>query len=175
MWWIILIVVAIVITAFVFIVKATHGKTQKNKNTEENGDSNRCPDEEVDENNFTPYIICPKCGFPVYNDEIICSNCNAKIRTEKERDLLVEGGKPVPIKKTVIISQDNRRDSDDVIGKAILGGILFGGAGAIVGGSLGREIRTTTFLLVFEDGTKEKREVENNSELYDRYIQYLDI
>ncbi len=37
----------------------------------------------LDEKPEEPYVLCPECGFPVYEDEACCSHCGRNMRKKK--------------------------------------------------------------------------------------------
>lgn len=79
------------------------------------------------------------------------------------------------IRKTVILSHATLTDKDNAMTRGIVGMALIGTPGAIIGTSTAKERQTTTFLIVYNDNTRETREVENGSELYNIYVQYLEV
>ena len=96
---------------------------------------------------------------------------NERIENEKRKEL----EKLSNIRKTVILSHATLIDKDNAMTRGIVGMALIGTPGAILGTSTAKERQTTTFLIVYNDNTRETREVENGSELYNIYIQYLEV
>lgn len=64
------------------------------------------------------------------------------------------------------------------LGRAAIGGALFGGAGAIVGAGTGKRgidrNDYTVFKVWFNDGSDEIQKIPHNSELYERYLALLE-
>lgn len=98
---------------------------------------------------------------------------NIKRQEEQQRQTELE--KLNHIKKTVILSHATLTDNKDGMKRGIVGMALVGTAGAVIGTSTAKERQTTTFLVVYNDESRETREVENGSELYNIYVQYLDV
>lgn len=92
-------------------------------------------------------------------------------RQEKERE--AELWKLQNIKKTIIVSTTAKKDN--AVTRGVVGGLLFGVAGAVVGATTGHEKVYTTFLVIYTDGSRESVEVENGSKLYDLYLQHLEV
>lgn len=97
------------------------------------------------------------------------------IRERNEAEHRKEEEKLANIRKTVILSHATLTDKDNAMTRGIVGMALIGTAGAVIGTSTAKERQTTTFLIVYNDNTRETREVENGSELYNIYIRYLEV
>lgn len=82
------------------------------------------------------------------------------------------------ILKTVIVDASHTAttqvNTGSAVGRALVGGALFGGAGAVVGASTAKrnvhESHKTTFLVYFKDGTQRGIEVENGSKQYRMFM-----
>ena len=67
------------------------------------------------------------------------------------------------------------------IGRAVVGGAIAGPAGAMIGAGTAKkkvtvnEHHTTTFMVFYQDGTRNHDTVENGTELYHIYMEKLDI
>lgn len=72
-----------------------------------------------------------------------------------------------------IIGQSANKNTKDAINRAIIGGVLVGGAGAIVGASTGANDEIITFLIDYDDGSRAADRVLFGSERYNWYIKYL--
>lgn len=79
------------------------------------------------------------------------------------------------ITKTVIIGQDSTKSTSSTITRGIIGGALLGDLGAMAGMLSAKNKQTTTFLVIYKDGHRETKEVENGSQMYNIYISYLDV
>lgn len=79
------------------------------------------------------------------------------------------------IKQTAIIQTHTGKDNTDTMNRGVVGGLLFGATGAIVGTATAQEKSYTTFLIIFDDDTRTTQKVENNSPMYNHFIQYLQI
>lgn len=85
------------------------------------------------------------------------------------------------ILRTVIVDSSHiattRANTGSAVGRAMVGGALFGPAGAVVGaGTAKRKVREshkTTFLVYFKDGTQRGIEVENGSKQYKMFMSKL--
>lgn len=97
------------------------------------------------------------------------------IQEQNEAERRKEEEKLANIRKTIILSHATLTDKDNAVARGIVGMALIGTAGAVIGTSTAKERQTTTFLIVYNDNTRETREVENGSELYNIYIQYLEV
>ena len=97
------------------------------------------------------------------------------IRERNEAERRKEEKKLTNIRKTLILSHATLTDKDNAMKRGIVGMALVGTAGAVIGTSTAKERQTTTFLVVYNDESRETREVENGSELYNIYVQYLEV
>lgn len=97
------------------------------------------------------------------------------IRERNEAARRKEEEKLANIRKTLILSHATLTDKDNAMTRGIVGMALVGTAGAVIGTSTAKERQTTTFLVVYNDESRETREVENGSELYNIYVQYLEV
>ncbi len=79
------------------------------------------------------------------------------------------------IEKAIILNTDSTKSASSSISRGVIGGAIFGVGGAVGGALSGKNINKTTFLLIYKDGHRETQEVENGSDLYNCYIQYLDV
>ena len=67
------------------------------------------------------------------------------------------------------------------IGRAVVGDWVAGPAGAIVGSATAKqkvtvnEKHTTTFMVYYKDGQRQHKTVDNGTELYDLYMEKLDL
>lgn len=95
----------------------------------------------------------------------------ARLKKLQER----EEWKLYNITKTAIIHTATKKDNNDTLKRGVVGGWLFGTTGAIVGTATGKETEYTTFLIIYSDDSRETKEVENGSALYNHYIQYLEV
>lgn len=91
-----------------------------------------------------------------------------KIEIEKQR-------KRETIKKVIIISNNSEKSTGSAAGRAIVGGALFGLAGLVVGASTAKNKNYITFLVEYEDSHRETYNVEINSPLYKKLIEYIEI
>lgn len=96
-----------------------------------------------------------------------------RAREEKKREL--EDWKSHNIKKTVIVHTATKKDNANTMTRGVVGGWLFGTAGAVVGTATGKENEFTTFLIIYSDGSRETKEVQNGSAEYNLYIQHLEV
>lgn len=75
----------------------------------------------------------------------------------------------------------SRLNTDSALGRGILGGAAFGTVGAILGvASAEQEVtiherHTTTFMVWYKDGLRTHRTVDNGSDLYNIYMDKLDV
>ena len=79
------------------------------------------------------------------------------------------------VSKTYILSSRQKSNFSEKVRNGLIGGALFGEIGAFAGIAGTKEKFFTTFLIIYEDGHSETREVENSSELYDIYMKRLSI
>lgn len=59
------------------------------------------------------------------------------------------------------------------VGRAIVGGTMFGAAGAIVGAATAKQKAKTTFQVTYSDGTVNFLEFENGSAMYKIYMEQM--
>ena len=93
---------------------------------------------------------------------------------QKQKEQL-ENWKLNNIKKTVIVHTSSKKDMGSTIARGVAGAWIAGDAGAIVGASTGKMKDFTTFLIIYSDDSRETREVENGSNLYNHFITFLDV
>lgn len=86
-----------------------------------------------------------------------------------------EEWKRTHIKKAVIVATRVGKDNSNAIIRGIVGDALAGTSGAVIGTSTAKQKQFTTFLLVYEDDTRETKEVENGSPLYQEYINHIEV
>ena len=96
-----------------------------------------------------------------------------RAREEKKREL--EDWKLHHITKTTIVHTATKKDNANTMTRGVVGGWLFGTAGAVVGTATGKENEFTTFLFIYSDGSREAKEVQNGSAEYNLYIQHLEV
>ena len=77
------------------------------------------------------------------------------------------------IVRTTIIDTDSRKSAASSIGRGIVGGFFLGGAGMFGGAMSGKNKKTTTFLIEYEDGKQKVETVKNGSMSYNLYIKFL--
>lgn len=86
-----------------------------------------------------------------------------------------EEWKRTHIKKAVIVATRVGKDNGSAIIRGVVGDALIGTSGAVIGTSTAKQKQFTTFLLVYEDDTRETKEVENGSPLYQEYINHIEV
>jgi len=96
-------------------------------------------------------------------------------------DILTEERERV-VKTQIVDSASNatsKVNTGDAVGRALVGGALFGGLGAAVGAVTAqrdiKENRKVTFLVYYKDGYKNLRTVDYDSELYHLFMSRLDV
>ncbi len=77
--------------------------------------------------------------------------------------------------KTIIVGQDSKKSTASTIGRGAIGGFLLGPVGLVGGALSGKNKNKTTFLIIYDDGSRETMDVKNGSLLYKTYISYLEI
>lgn len=93
---------------------------------------------------------------------------------EKTRKWLAENKDKI-VSKTYILSSRQKSNFSEKVRNGLIGGALFGEIGAFAGIAGTKEKFFTTFLIIYEDGHSETREVENSSALYNIYLEHLSI
>lgn len=78
------------------------------------------------------------------------------------------------ILKTKIIDTYGKTSTVSAATRGAVGNIVAGPVGGIVGASTAKSKRSTTFLIIYKDGTKQARTVPNGSFEYQQYIKYLE-
>ena len=79
------------------------------------------------------------------------------------------------IKETHIIGQSSQKNASSAVGRAVVGDILGGGAGAVVGASTAKNDEIITFLIIYDNGKRETDQAKYGDEKYNIYIQYLKV
>ena len=92
---------------------------------------------------------------------------------KKAGDRAKESGSGV-ILKTRIVDAYGKTSTASAITRSVAGNVVAGPIGAVVGASTSKSNRSTTFLIIYENGKKVTRTVPNNSFEYQKYIKYLD-
>lgn len=100
---------------------------------------------------------------------------NEAYEKAKKEDAEREEWKATHIKKAVIVATRVGKNNGSAIIRGVVGDALIGTSGAVIGTSTAKQKQFTTFLLVYEDDTRETKEVENGSPLYQTYINYIEI
>jgi hypothetical protein len=85
--------------------------------------------------------------------------------------------------RTVLVDSSHtataRTKATSAAARGAIGGALFGPLGMVAGAVSGKkkvtEHHTTTFLVYYRDGTRETETVENGTELYNLYMNKLDV
>lgn len=126
-------------------------------------------------------------GIPLGLRSVKKSNQKAAIVKEKERvaaekQARIDQDYLDSIVKTVIVDSshivtNNGVSTGSAVGRAVVGGAIFGDVGAVVGASTAKnkvtEKHSTTFLVYFTDGTQRAITVDNGSKQYNMYISKL--
>lgn len=133
----------------------------------------------------TSYILFGVCGGGLLLDAIAYILYLKYSTEEKRKKKEAEDAKKIEeereewkrthIKKAVIVATRVAKDSDSAIMRGVVGVALIGTSGAVIGTSTAKQKQFTTFLLVYEDDTRETKEVENESPLYQEYINYIEV
>jgi uncharacterized Zn finger protein (UPF0148 family) len=110
-----------------------------------------------------PSKTCPHCGQPVRGNT--CPVCGSFVltsgtRTSKPVEPKKTNSDKKMIAKTVIVNTDSRKSATSSITRGMIGGALFGVAGAVGGAMSGKNKSETTFLIVYTDGSRETQTVK---------------
>lgn len=121
-------------------------------------------------------VFAPVCLFAVLH--------KASKNANKARKLvgnIVEIEKERTVKTTIVDSSHtvtSRTSTGSAVGRAVVGGAIFGGIGALVGATTAKqksiEKHSTTFLVYYNDGNRTHKTVKNGSELYEIYMSRLE-
>ena len=98
----------------------------------------------------------------------------ALIAIKKKNTIAPPAPPPRRIVKTVILSSSQHTKTGSSLGRAALGGALFGGFGAVVGSMTGKTKGKTRFLVLYDDDTRDTIEVVDGSWQYNMLIEYLE-
>lgn len=79
------------------------------------------------------------------------------------------------IVKVKLLVATPEKDASSTIGGALLGGIVAGGAGAIVGAATGGSNQKATFIVFYEDGHRESETILIGSKRYEQLLPFLEI
>ena len=98
------------------------------------------------------------------------------------KDNILKDERERVVKTQMVDSSSNatsKVNTGDAVGRALVGGALFGGLGAAVGATTAqrdiKENRKVTFLVYYKDGYKNLRTVDYDSELYHLFLSRLDV
>lgn len=88
-------------------------------------------------------------------------------KKEKERKRI--------IKTQIVTTENGKKSTSSSIVRGAIGGAILGPAGLVGGAASGKNKKgKTTFLIKYNDGSKEILTVTNNSLLFNEYCKYLD-
>lgn len=84
------------------------------------------------------------------------------------------------IQKTVIVSDDSRKSVTSGVARGAVGGVLLGAVGlgpvgVVAGAMSAKNKKTTTFLIIYTDGSRKTVTVKTNSSDFKKYVKYLDV
>lgn len=145
--------------------------------------------------------VCPKCGCIFEEDEAekikfvkeqLSKNNNSTIYTMKDvidkYSMSIEDAKrlveevkdgekatmlPRSIVKTIIVGRNSRKKMGSALGRAAVGTAILGPIG-LIAGATAKTKDTTTFQVIYSDGTQETMTVKNNSAIFKELCSYLD-
>lgn len=80
---------------------------------------------------------------------------------------------PNEIKKTIIVSQSSRKKATSAISRGLIGGAILGPVGLLAGASAKLK-ETTTFQIIYNNGSQKTVTVKNGSWAFKEYCKYLD-
>lgn len=102
-------------------------------------------------------------------------------REEKMKRLAASIAKTKIIDTSHTATATSKAKTGSSVGRAVIGGAIAGPAGAMIGAGTAKrkvtvdEHHTTTFMVFYQDGTRNHDTVENGTELYHIYMEKLDI
>lgn len=89
---------------------------------------------------------------------------------------------PEPIKTKFIDSSHtvtSQVSTSSAVGRAVIGGMIAGSVGAVIGAGTAKqntyEKNTTTFMVYYDDGSRKVETVSNNSYIYKKYMNLLEL
>ena len=80
-----------------------------------------------------------------------------------------------PSKKTMIVGADSKKSAGSSIGRGLVGGALLGPVGLIGGALSGKNKKSTTFLIEYDDGSRDTDTVKTGGMMFNVYAKYLDM
>lgn len=119
-------------------------------------------------------IMIAFCIVPIYRKKKEEQRINKLPEEEKTAEIEKKKQRET-IKKVIIISNNSEKSAGSATGRAIVGGALFGLAGLVVGASTAKNKNYITFLVEYEDSHRETYNVEINSPLYKKLIEYIEM
>lgn len=129
-----------------------------------------------------PFSVGDRVTHPYYGKGIILSIKEDTFSVLLDNGLTINPAikntrftKECDIVKTKILSTSIVKDKKNAMIRGIVGALLIGTSGAIIGTSSAKNISTTTFLIIYKNGSRETIEVVNETRIYDFYIQYLEV
>lgn len=79
------------------------------------------------------------------------------------------------IVKTMIVGADSKKSAGSSIGRGLVGGALLGPVGLIGGALSGKNKKSTTFLIEYDDGSRDTDTVKTGGMMFNMYAKYLDM
>ena len=131
-------------------------------------------EEIVKRNNFQP-IDAIREVKEVYGYDLITAKKEVDLvinnyKSQKKQNHFME---PKGIKRTIIVSQTSQKKATSAIGRGLVGGALLGPVGLLAGVSA-KSKETTTFQVIYNNGTQKTETVPNDSSKFKEYCKYLD-
>ena len=80
---------------------------------------------------------------------------------------------PKRIIKTIVVANDSQKKITSAVGRAAIGEVLLGPAG-LLAGVTAKSKNTTTFKVIYSDGTSSIETVKNSSNLFEKYCSFLE-
>ncbi len=84
-----------------------------------------------------------------------------------------KAGRNVILKTKIIDAYEKTSTVSETV-RGTVGILMAGLVGGLIGASTAKSKRSTTFLIIYKDGTKQARTVPNGSLEYQQYIKYLE-
>ena len=97
----------------------------------------------------------------------------AKIELEKKNEQEKRSNSTTVI-RTRIIGQDTKKSAGSSVARGVVGGTLFGVAGAVGGAMSGKNKQSIIFYVTYKDGHSETKTVPIDSAEYKKYMIYLE-
>jgi uncharacterized membrane protein len=113
---------------------------------------------------FAILLIALLIGLPLWAIAMMIKKDNPQLARRSKRRVV----------RTIILSSSQQANTESILGRAVVGGFIAGGFGALIGAMTGKKKTITRFLLFFDDDSQEIADVPDGTIRYREYINRLE-